>query len=517
LGGSSSDVVDELLKPFQSYLSIYRTGQYHGHLGDILGVGGQGAGGHLPAGIIGSGIVPNENNYGLGLGGNGAHQQRSPEKKYRIKSVKMPQQHQQQQQQGGGDAAAAAAAAGGGRGNNSQHQHQHHPSSTNSPAIKQHLMNTEKPMISAALKNNVNGYNNSGGANGGGNSASQPEMPTAIKPSHVMNACPPPMEDVISAITPKQQEQQQQRPIQAAPHQQQQQLQQAAPMPAAAVVPVVQQQQQQANIQQGRSLSKFDKEGTPSSVTSTSSKMSTASSSSASSSSSSSSSSSATSSLSMPTTEKSSCSNREPAAAVAAVAAAAAAAAAVAPAIAVEEVDQPAEPVVVEKDVFGLYSLTFVSRSRDLSERKLRMDFDKFGEIARIRGQFGPGESVIVSYGDKLVAERCCAEPALLAKYPTLCPAPAVTIVPDKDGHFSIEFSNSGMSGIREITQEFSKHGEVVKVMASGAKSNAVKRVTVSYADKQSAFDAVNAAHDRRRKNKDFQNVDFAKECVLET
>ena len=28
LAGSSSDVVDELLKPFQSYFSIYRTGQY---------------------------------------------------------------------------------------------------------------------------------------------------------------------------------------------------------------------------------------------------------------------------------------------------------------------------------------------------------------------------------------------------------------------------------------------------------------------------------------------------------
>merc|ERR1712173_176999 len=147
---------------------------------------------------------------------------------------------------------------------------------------------------------------------------------------------------------------------------------------------------------------------------------------------------------------------------------------------------------------------------KDLSERKLRMDFEKFvaaGDVARVRGQFAPGESVIVSFNDKEVAEQCCAEPTLLSKYPTLTPAPAVNIVPDKDGHFSIEFSNSGMSGIREITQEFSKHGEVVKVMAmSGARSNAVKRYTVSYADRQSAFDAVNAAHDSRRKNKDFQN-----------
>jgi hypothetical protein len=88
-------------------------------------------------------------------------------------------------------------------------------------------------------------------------------------------------------------------------------------------------------------------------------------------------------------------------------------------------------------------------------------------------------------------------------------------LVPDKDGHFSIEFVNSGMSGIREITNEFSRHGEVVKVMAGGAKSNAVKRVTVSYSDKDAAFAAVNAAHSKSR-NKDFQSVDFAKECLVQ-
>jgi len=175
------------------------------------------------------------------------------------------------------------------------------------------------------------------------------------------------------------------------------------------------------------------------------------------------------------------------------------------------------EPRPVDEDVFGLYSVTFVSRSKDLSDRKLRPDFEKFGEVARVRGQFGPGESAIVSYNEKEVAEMVVRDPGMLAKYPTLAPAPRVEIVPDKDGHWSIEFSNSRMSSIREITQDFSRHGEVVKVMnIAGSKSNGgVKRVTVSYADRQSAFDAVNSAHDRR-KNKDFQNVDFAKECVLE-
>ena len=369
--GSSSDVVDELLKPFQSYFSIYRTGQYHG-------VDPIGSGSPMPTANNAS---PNENNYGLGgaLGPNGHHQQRSPEKKYRIKSVKMT-------------------------GNNGL------VSPPNSPAIKQQLIQTnaaEKPVI---IKNG------------------QQPQPTAVKPAHVLNGG---LEiDAIMSEPPKQQP-------------------------------------------------KFEKEGTPSSVTSnSSSKMSTTSS-----------------SLTATTDEDDVVKEDEAAAAAAA----------------------PREPVVVEKDMFGLYSVCFVSKSKDVSERKVRMDFEKHDvDVARVRGQFGPGESVTVSFNDKEVAEKCCTNQSLLSKYPTLCPAPAVEVVPDKDGHFSIEFSNSGMSGIREITQEFSKHGEVVKVMASGAKSNAVKRVTVSYADKQSAFDAVNDAHDGGRKNKDFLNVDFAKECLLE-
>ena len=83
-------------------------------------------------------------------------------------------------------------------------------------------------------------------------------------------------------------------------------------------------------------------------------------------------------------------------------------------------------------------------------------------------------------------------------------------IVPDKDGHYSIEFVNSGMNGIREITNVFSRHGEVMKVMAGGAK-NAVKRVTVSYSDRDSAFEAVRA----HSNSKDFVSVDFARECLF--
>ena len=65
-------------------------------------------------------------------------------------------------------------------------------------------------------------------------------------------------------------------------------------------------------------------------------------------------------------------------------------------------------------------------------------------------------------------------------QYPSLGPAPVQNIVTDKDGYYSIEFTNIGMSGVREITNEFSRHGEIVKVQQSGGR-NVVKKVTVSY------------------------------------
>ena len=82
-------------------------------------------------------------------------------------------------------------------------------------------------------------------------------------------------------------------------------------------------------------------------------------------------------------------------------------------------------------------------------------------------------------------------------------------VVKDKDGLYSIEFVNSGMNGIREITNVFSRHGEVMKVMAGGAK-HAVKRVTVSYADRTAAFEAVRS----NANSKDFLSVDFSRDCL---
>ena len=180
------------------------------------------------------------------------------------------------------------------------------------------------------------------------------------------------------------------------------------------------------------------------------------------------------------------------------------------------------DPVSVEVDVFGLYSLSFINRSKDLTERKVRLDFGKYGDVSKIRGQFGNQvtasgtgnvsgqDSVVVSYSDRDCCQRAVSHPALKAKYPSLTSAPPMDIVPDKDGFYSIEFVNSGMNGIREITNVFSRHGEVMKVMAGGAK-NAVKRVTVSYADRSAAFDAVRS----NANSKDFALVDFSRECLF--
>lgn len=96
-----------------------------------------------------------------------------------------------------------------------------------------------------------------------------------------------------------------------------------------------------------------------------------------------------------------------------------------------------------------------------------------------------------------------------MLQYPSLGPAPTVRIVPDRDGYFSLDFTNAGMSGVREITNEFSRHGEIVKVQQGGAR-NAVKRMTVSYADLESAMQALT----HNANSNDVRGIDFVPECV---
>ena len=94
-------------------------------------------------------------------------------------------------------------------------------------------------------------------------------------------------------------------------------------------------------------------------------------------------------------------------------------------------------------------------------------------------------------------------------QYPSLGPAPVQSIVTDKDGYYSIEFTNIGMSGVREITNEFSRHGEIVKVQQSGGR-NVVKKVTVSYQELESAINAIKSYAN----SNDVRGIDFVQECI---
>jgi len=173
----------------------------------------------------------------------------------------------------------------------------------------------------------------------------------------------------------------------------------------------------------------------------------------------------------------------------------------------VEAVQLPLQPP--SKDLFNLFSLAFICKSKDLSERKIRLEFGLVAEVCRVRGQPGKVDAtVIVSFETVEDCMKCLEDKALMTKYPSLAPAPNVRIVADRDGYFSIEFTNAGMSGVREITNEFSRHGEIVKVQQGGAR-NAVKRVTVSYADLDSAMAALtHYAH-----SNDYRGITFTHEC----
>ena len=65
------------------------------------------------------------------------------------------------------------------------------------------------------------------------------------------------------------------------------------------------------------------------------------------------------------------------------------------------------------------------------------------------------------------------------------------------------------MSGVREITNEFSKHGEIVKVQQSGGR-NSVKKVTVSYQE----LDAAVTAIQNYANSNDVRGIDFVTECL---
>merc|ERR1719318_1608191 len=43
----------------------------------------------------------------------------------------------------------------------------------------------------------------------------------------------------------------------------------------------------------------------------------------------------------------------------------------------------------ISQDLFNLYSLSFLCKSKDLSERRIKLDFGLVGEVSRVRGQVG--------------------------------------------------------------------------------------------------------------------------------
>lgn len=175
----------------------------------------------------------------------------------------------------------------------------------------------------------------------------------------------------------------------------------------------------------------------------------------------------------------------------------------------------PYEHVV--QDFLGFYTLSFVNKIKDLTERKVKLDFEKAVQVRGLNKTSGSDSSsvsndsiVFVSFADQESAEEACNNSHLRAKYSQLACSPVVSLMAGRDGHFSIEFVNSGMSGIREITQDFSQYGEVVKVMAGRGAKNSVKRVTVSYSEAQSAIAAIKCI----KLCKNYASLDFSRECL---
>ena len=477
----SSDVVDELLKPLQSYFVTYRTGQF----ASLLGGGDNGPDGVVGGGGGGGGLGPLIN----GVGGDGVQQQqqhpRSPDKKYRIKTVKGQSMSSPSNSTAGksaavnahsrGEAAGLAAAA-----------HPHPPPLYLPPPT--HNAFTVPPPPHAA--------------------PSQAATAAAVAAASFTAVLPPPPSSSSSQTLtmqnppqspPLNSAQQQQPPSPSSPQESDTPSQSARASTAAATeaardpptstcepsvldAPVTAPVAEPAPVEAESFQSPEVCNGSAVVIDTFPSDVEAA-------------------------EPLSGCDMEPPGGREAAPSA-------------VAGTDDPTEGgSEVHQDYLGYFSLSFSNRCKDLGERKIRVDISRESGVSpvRVRGlaglsksEIGSGETVTVSFADKESAEKAMLTSR--AKYPGLRCAPRSTLRPDKDGFFSIEFINCGMSGIREITNEFSRHGEVSKVMAGGGSKNAVKRVTVSFAEKESALAAVRA----HSNSKDFASLDFAKENVFE-
>ena len=62
----------------------------------------------------------------------------------------------------------------------------------------------------------------------------------------------------------------------------------------------------------------------------------------------------------------------------------------------------------VEKDIFGYFCLSFLNEDGEISEKKVRHDFSKFGEVVSVRGALGKQKGhVFVRFRKKKAAENC--------------------------------------------------------------------------------------------------------------
>ena len=62
----------------------------------------------------------------------------------------------------------------------------------------------------------------------------------------------------------------------------------------------------------------------------------------------------------------------------------------------------------VEMDIFGYYCLSFLNEDGEISEKKVRTDFSKFGEVVSVRGALGKQKGhVFVRFRKKEAAENC--------------------------------------------------------------------------------------------------------------
>ena len=115
----------------------------------------------------------------------------------------------------------------------------------------------------------------------------------------------------------------------------------------------------------------------------------------------------------------------------------------------------------VEKDIFGYFCLSFLNEDGDISEKKVRHDFGKFGEVVSVRGALGKQKGhVFVRFRKKEAAENClnCLNSfplsemsELFGKYLFLSPATPRDIDCDMYGLYSISFLNLNMKTFREI------------------------------------------------------------------